>query len=151
MSTVADRNRGLATKPTFCMAAIVDTTFCSKIARGPSHNGVGLRARDSVRRVTRTWTDSAMTDVCLGESKGDIAAHIQNGDWCDLGTALNTTASDHWLQWGLRNSDRFRAEKLFCVDSGSEMVTPFCKKCTVQQPERRGISESTGESDQDVI
>lgn len=113
MSTVADRNRGLATKPTFCMAAIVDTTFCSKIARGPSHNGVGLRARDSVRRVTRTWTDSAMTDVCLGESKGDIAAHIQNGDWCDLGTALNTTASDHWLQWGLRDSDRFRAEKLF--------------------------------------
>jgi hypothetical protein len=92
-----------------------------------------------------------MTDVCLGESKGDIAAHIQNGDWCDLGTALNATASDHWLQWGLRNSDRFRAEKLFCVDSGSEMVTPFCKKCTVQQPERRGISESTGESDQDVI
>ena len=65
-----------------------------------------------------------MTDVCLGESKGDIAAHIQNGDWCDLGTALNTTASDHWLQWGLRNSDRFRAEKLFCVDSGSEMVAP---------------------------
>jgi hypothetical protein len=79
------------------MAVTVGTTFCSKTARGPSHHGVGLRARDSVRRMMRTWTDSAMTDTCLGESKGGMTAHIQNGDWCDLGTALNTTASDHWL------------------------------------------------------
>jgi len=39
-----------------------------------------------VRRTTRTWTDSAMTDECLG-TKGSLRAPNQNGDWRDLGAA----------------------------------------------------------------
>ena len=43
---------------------------------GPSRGG--LQARDSVRRTTRTWTVSAMTDECLDSSKGRYCGPNQN-------------------------------------------------------------------------
>jgi hypothetical protein len=40
-----------------------------------------------VRRTTRTWTASAMTDECLASNKGRNGGPNQNGDWRDLGAA----------------------------------------------------------------
>ena len=61
------------------------TRVARRTARGPSHQGVAFRARDAVRRTTRTWTDSAMTDECLGT--GPHHGSNQNGDWRDPGAA----------------------------------------------------------------
>ncbi|HEY0199898.1 MAG TPA: hypothetical protein VGC19_15395 [Rhodanobacter sp.] len=47
----------------------------------------GLQARGSVRRMTRTWTESAMTDECLGSNKAREGNPHQNGDWRDSGAA----------------------------------------------------------------
>jgi hypothetical protein len=51
----------------------------------------GLQAQDSVRRMTRTWTDSAMTIECLGTS-GPLGGSNQKGDWRDLGAKENAPA-----------------------------------------------------------
>jgi len=86
MLTVAGRKRGMAFEP---------ATLKGRDRRHPcwtqDRTRTGPPARDSVRRTTRTWTDSAMTTECLGTSEPPCGSN-QKGDWRDPGAYGNTPA-----------------------------------------------------------
>src|SRR5690349_8416692 len=74
MSAGAGRNPGVAPNLRSEWPRPADTRVASRTARGPIHERVGLRARDSVQRIARTWTATAETDECLGSKRATAAA-----------------------------------------------------------------------------
>jgi len=84
----------------------------------------GLQARDSVRRTTRTWTVSAMTDECLASSGAAKAALTR--------TVTGAILAPHETQrlvvngkTGRCSSSRTGKSIYVPIDPGGEMVTPL--------------------------
>ena len=99
-----------------------DTRVASRTARGPSHERVGLRARDSVQRIARTWTATAETDECLGSKRAAAAALTRTVTGALLAPDRTQRTAEPQAT-GMPLPCECGRESFAPIDPGGEMVT----------------------------